>query len=227
MFANAAATGFVLAGGSGARMGQDKVLLPWGDSTLLEEALRKLRAVCGEVRICANRMDLGVYASVIPDAIAPDVVTQGAEPEKSASNKSIGPLGGIVAALEATATEWNLFLPVDLPLLPVEFLTELLERAHSGAAWAVIPCLAGRPQPLCAVYHRDLLPGLGQAVAEGKFKVMLALEFAVHATQNARLPDSREGIDRWDIPLSEQANWFLNLNTPEELEQAHRLFLRR
>jgi len=226
VFANSAATGFVLAGGSGARMGQDKVLLPWGDSTLLEEALRKLRVVCGEVRICANRLDLGAYAPIIFDAIALDSVTPGAGSEEAGRSESIGPLGGIVAALKNTATEWNLFLPVDLPLLPVEFLTELLERARSSAAWAVIPCLAGRPQPLCAAYHRDLLPGLVQAVAEGKFKVMLALESAVQAIQDARLPDSREGIDRWDIPLQEQANWFLNLNTPEELEQAQRLFLR-
>ncbi len=224
MIAPVSPTGFVLAGGRGTRMGQDKVLLPWGESTLLEEALRKLRAVCGEARICSNRLELGTYAPVVPDIVAPEEVATNATEDASFT---IGPLGGIVAALETTSSEWNLFLPVDLPLLPVEFLASLLERARRGSTLAVIPCLEGRPQPLCAVYHRDLLSGLWQVVAEGKNKVILAVESAARTTQATRPTSTRHGIDRYAVNASESANWFLNLNTPEELKQAHRLHVQQ
>ncbi len=220
MIAPASPTGFVLAGGRGTRMGQDKVLLPWGESTLLDQALRKLRAVCREVRICSNRLELGTYALVVPDIVAPE---ESATNATEAARSTIGPLGGLVAALETTASEWNLFLPVDLPLLPVEFLAALLERARSGSSLAVIPYLEGRPQPLCALYHRDLLSGLWQAVAEGKNKVILAVESAARTTQAARPTSTSHGIDRYQVNASESANWFLNLNTPEELKQAQRL----
>lgn len=189
------------------RLGQDKVLLEWNGSTLLELALRKLRAVCrdgssregrdGAVYICASRKDLDQYAPVLPDAAG-----------------AAGPLGGIVAALEATPTDWDIFLPVDMPLVPVEFLTALLERARQSMALAVVPYLAGRPQPLCAAYHRDLLPGLRGALREGKYAVMQAIE------QAAMRPDGTLAIDRLDVDMPEQAAWFLNLNTTEELELA-------
>ncbi|MGC9291103.1 MAG: molybdenum cofactor guanylyltransferase [Acidobacteriaceae bacterium] len=202
----ALATGFVLAGGHSTRLGQDKVLLMWDGGTLLEVALRKLRAVCGDgtnkedgggVYICTSRKDLGQYAPVLPDAA-----------------DAAGPLGGIVAALEKTCTDWGLFLPVDLPMVPVVFLSGLLERAHQGTALAVVPFFAGRPQPLCAAYHRDLLPGLRRALREGKYKVMQAIE------QAALRPDGTSAIDRLDIHAPDQAPWFLNINTPEDLEQA-------
>lgn len=225
-----AATGFVLAGGRSTRMGQDKVLLPWveggpenkNESTLLELALGKLRIVCGEARICSNRLELGKYAPVIPDMIAPvEAENAGSDAKSADANGSIGPLGGMVAALETTTTEWNLFLAVDLPVLPVEFLAALLERAQRAGASAVVPYLAGRPQPLCAVLHRSLLPGLWQAVAEGKYKVMLALEAAA-----GMLPGQGSGLERYEVDAAQSA-WFLNLNSPEDLALAQSLNLQR
>ncbi len=220
MLAPASPTGFVLAGGRGTRMGQDKVLLPWGDSTLLQVALRKLRAVCDEVYICSNRLELGSYAPVVPDSVAP---AEAAANTAEGAAATIGPLGGIVAALETTSTEWNLFLPVDLPLLPIEFLAALLGRARKGSSLAVIPCLETRPQPLCAIYHRDLLSGLQRSLAEGKYKVMLALESAAQWVQPVLPLDPRQGIDHYEVTASESAQWFLNLNTPEDWERAGRL----
>ncbi len=217
------ATGFVLAGGRSTRMGQDKVLLRWMENgldgrkegSLLELALGKLRAVCSEVRICSNRLELGEYASVIPDMIAPE------SEMTNNSVETIGPMGGIVAAMETTTTEWNLFLAVDLPLLPVEFLAEMLGRAQRAGSIAAVPYLAGRPQPLCAVLHRSLLPGLWQAVAEGKYKVMLALEAAA-----GMVAAQKAGVLRCEVDASKAA-WFLNLNTPEDVALAQGLHSQR
>ena len=211
-----APTGFVLAGGHSTRLGQDKVLLPWQGSTLLEDALSKLRIVCDQVYICTNRQELGKYAPAIPDGVGSANADNAIGP--------IGPLGGIVAALEATATEWNCFLPVDLPLLPVRLLEEMLDRARCESGYAVIPLWAGRQQPLCAIYHRDLLPGLRVSMMEGKYKVMLALEEAAKAAGSLRKQEGvfevQKFIEMYAVPSEMGADWFLNINTPEALRQA-------
>ena len=192
------ATGFVLAGGMGTRLGRDKVLAAWNGSSLLENALAKLRSVCGDVNICTNRDELNLYAPVIPDAM-------------DQNGESIGPLGGIVAALESTKTDWNIFLPVDVPLFPAELLAQMFSRVNgtSSVCLGCVPLFEGRAEPLCAVYHRDLLAGLQQAITNRIYKVSDAMLMA----------DPQQSIIRFDL-LAAAADWFLNVNTPEELTRA-------
>lgn len=55
--------GFVLAGGRSSRMGQDKALLPWKGSTLIQSVLREVfNAVRNVSLICAVH-----YAPFLPD----------------------------------------------------------------------------------------------------------------------------------------------------------------
>lgn len=181
------AAGFVLAGGRSTRMGQDKALLQLGGVTLVERCLGKLRAVCDEVAITGGQPGLERYGRVIPDE-AP----------------GCGPLGGIVAALEQSAHEWNLFLPVDAPFVPEECLEALLQAAGQGGSVAAIARADGRLQPLCGVYSRTMLPVLRRELAEGRWKVAPALELAgrVHVSDFAN------------------TQWFANLNTPAEFAEA-------
>ena len=85
-----AAAGFVLAGGHSRRMGRDKARLPWGDVTLLDHALERLRRVCSDVAILpgAEPRYLDAGAPVLPDAA-----------------RASGPLGGLVTALEQARHE--------------------------------------------------------------------------------------------------------------------------
>jgi molybdopterin-guanine dinucleotide biosynthesis protein A len=233
-------SGFVLAGGSSSRLGQDKVLLPWHGQTLLHHAVVRLRQVCGTVSVCANRDDLSQHlppsVAIVQDAIA-----------------GAGPLGGIVPALEASQTDWNLFLAVDLPLVPTEFLRMLAAQSKGDDIVAekslcVLPQIDGFPQPLCGLYHRSLAPGMRRALEEGKYKIMLALPEAISATaSNLKSPpdsmrefqeDAAGGISNARIRLLdvqalkmpvESGNelaaheWFLNINTQSELQRARDL----
>ena len=104
----------------------------------------------------STRPDLSSYAPVVPDL-----------------HPGCGPLSGIEAALAATTRPLNLFLPVDLPLLPARFLSWMLRRAEITGALVTVPRANGRPQPLCAVYHRDLLAGVTASLAAGNYKVCL------------------------------------------------------
>jgi len=200
---------FILAGGQSRRMGRDKALLGFHGRPLVENMLTKLRTLGFPSCIVGSRPDLAGYAPVIPD-----------------NYPGSGPLAGIEAALAETNDEMSLFVPVDLPLLPAEFLHWMAGRARQTSALATIPRLQGRPQPLCAVYHQALLPDARSALAAGKPKVMRAVERAASA--------SRLGIDAFDVetaaaslrpfidwPLAPPVHrWFHNFNTPADLECA-------
>jgi molybdopterin-guanine dinucleotide biosynthesis protein A len=203
------AEGFVLAGGRSTRMGQDKALLSLAGRSLLEIALDKLRILplAAAPRIVAVRSDLSSHAAVIADL-----------------HPGCGPLSGIEAALAATARPLNVFLPVDIPLLPAHFLLWMLQRAETTGAVMTVPRMNGRPQPLCAVYHRDLLGHITASLRAGDYKVMQVV------TEAARAHSSFHPIDIFDVELVSSVNsellalsplpphrWFHNCNTPEDV----------
>jgi molybdenum cofactor guanylyltransferase len=196
---------FVLAGGQSTRMGRDKALLELNGRPLVAHAIDKLRALGLWPRIVGSRNDLAVFAPVIPDI-----------------HPQAGPLGGIEAALAASDQEQNLFLPVDLFLLPVDFLRWMIERVEFTHALATIPRLQGRLQPLCAIYSRALLPHAQAALASGDAKVTHAVERAATAT-GLRIDsfdvESIAAAQSWDQarPLH---RWFANVNTPADFEKA-------
>ncbi|MES2221954.1 MAG: molybdenum cofactor guanylyltransferase [Acidobacteriota bacterium] len=222
-------SGFVLAGGRSSRLGRDKALLPWppdetaeGKSrTLLQHSIHRLESVCATVSVCASRDDLPFTGDVIPDAL----------PES-------GPLGGIVAALEHSMTDWNLMLAVDLPFLPVEVLQALVRSAPQSAAEprptstplvvCILPRFDGLPQPLCGLYHRSLTPGLRTALEAGNFKMMAALQEACDGPQSM---GSGRRIEWWDAAgfaaesptAPDPGKWFLNINTLRDWQYARQL----
>lgn len=194
---------FVLAGGASTRMGRDKALLEISGRPLIALALDKLSALglAHQPRIAGSRPDLAPFAPVVPDNFP-----------------GCGPLAGIEAAMTASDADLHLFLPVDLPNLPVKFLAWMAHRAESSQAAATIPLLASRPQPLCAVYRRTLLPGLRSALEAGRYKVISAIESAAASSIDAFEVESLASSlipETWPSapPLHD---WFRNLNTPDE-----------
>jgi molybdenum cofactor guanylyltransferase len=197
--------GFVLAGGRSSRMGQDKALLEVGGRSLVEIALDKLRSIgLAAPRIAAARSDLSSYAPVVPDL-----------------HPGCGPLSGIEAALAATTQPLNVFLPVDMPLLPARFLTWMVQRAGITGALVTVPRINGRPQPLCAVYHRDLLGSISASLLAGDYKVMPAVSAAALGPQALDVFDTErlasthpELLGFSPLPLY---RWFHNCNLPEDM----------
>ena len=210
-----AAEGFVLAGGRSTRMGRDKALLSISGRALLTIALDQLRALHlspeGTPRIAGSRPDLAVHAPIVEDI-----------------HPGCGPLSGIEAALAVSCVPLNLFVPVDLPFLPPEFLGWMLLRAAATGALVTYPRVNGVAQPLCAVYHRDLLAPITRALAGGEYKVVLVL--AAAAWEIAGPAGYSQAIDTFDLESLAAAypelpafspaplyRWFQNCNTPEDL----------
>jgi molybdopterin-guanine dinucleotide biosynthesis protein A len=201
------AEGWVLAGGRSVRMGRDKAGIALAGRPLLEIMLNKLRMLGLRARVA------GLRASV---ANADAEVLRDAHPD-------CGPLSGMETALGNSEAALVLMLGVDLPLLETEFLFWMLERAATTRAIATIPRVGSEPQPLCAVYRRELLAGVTEALSSGDYKAMVAVERAVAGIGSG-------GMDCFDTERvaatsawrsTRPAHWqFMNCNTPEDLALA-------
>jgi molybdopterin-guanine dinucleotide biosynthesis protein A len=188
--------GFAVAGGRSRRMGRDKALLPWAGSDLLDHALERLAKAADEVRILSGaerrHTDRGVPVEVDP-------------------SPALGPMGGLLAALESARDGGALLLGIDLPLVPVELLTRLVSL--SPEADAIVPVSPRGPEPLCAFYGPGCLDPVRRAVSRGDLR-MTAFWADVAVRQ--------VGPDELAVhgPPSEV---FLNVNTPEDYDRAQRL----
>jgi molybdopterin-guanine dinucleotide biosynthesis protein A len=192
--------GFVLAGGRSTRMGTDKALLHYAGRPLIAHAVELLKSAGVAPHIVGVRPDLAAYAPIVEDL-----------------HPGRGPLGGIEAALASSSSEWNLFLPVDLPLLPSVFLKYLIERARITGAAATIPTLAGEPEPLCTVYSRDLLAGIRESLESGSYKVMHGINRSAQPSEVDLFSVEAVAATRDDWPLEPLRRWFQNMNTPVDL----------
>ena len=190
------AAGFVLAGGQSTRMGQNKALLELAGRPLIVRALAALSEVCADVAIAGGAPELAAFGRLVAD-----------------ETPGCGPLGGLVAALEQTAYEWNLFVPVDVPFVPVYVWRSLLDCAAANPQAACVMSRAPggeedrgntQVQPLCAVYARWSAPVLRQHLLAGRWKVTAAIAAA-------------GPVVYCDF---EDAAWFRNLNTPDDFKRA-------
>lgn len=221
-------SGYVLAGGRSSRMGRDKALLELGGKSLVEHAVAKLRKVCGEVHILGNKPELAGYAPLVQDL-----------------HEGCGPLGGMEAALNHSHREWSLFMPVDMPFIPVTFLTEwssMVTGSNVGCLRIAMFTVGERPQPTLCLLHRTVTPYVQRAVERGDFKVYPVLEAAGKAlAQEQEVPldhvfknllwsedaaiNERYG-DLWgtatELEQTAKPLWFANLNTPEDFAEAEK-----
>lgn len=206
--------GFVLAGGRSSRMGADKALLALGGRPLIAHALATLRAAGLTASIAGARADVRAALT----GFAP--VVEDGEPDK-------GPLGGICAALAATAAELSVFLPVDLPLLPAVLVALLLRDAQTTGAPVTLVSVNGFAQTFPAVVGQAALAALRNELEAGRAGCFAAFQAAAaQLCQPLRvlpveyLVQAGQMVDAVGMPA---ALWFLNVNAPEELELAERL----
>jgi len=172
-------------------MGRDKAFLPFRGKTLLAHALEVASNVA-KVYIVGSRNKFADYAPVIEDLY-----------------DDRGPLGGIHAALNATMTDLNVILAVDLPFLPPEFLLYLIERIRVTAAVVAVARVRGRLQPLCAAYRRAFRNRAEEGLRAGHNKID-----ALFSPADTLVIEEAELVG-----LSFPAVIFDNVNTPEEYDR--------
>ena len=191
--------GFILVGGQSSRMGSDKSQLVFGTRTGVEHIAAALRVLTPRIRLVGAR-NQGSSAGL---QNVPDMYLRW------------GALGGIQAALAAAQSEWALIVACDLPLVTAELFARLWQFAQQSQGEtfdAIVPVQPDdRPQPLCAIYHRESCSAAAkQLIGEDEHKPRALL---------ARVRT------RWvtfgelsDLPGAQ--NFFLNVNTPNDYERA-------
>lgn len=150
---------YLLAGGKSTRMGSDKGMLPFGETTFAETSRQVLQEVFDEVVVIANNpIYHESFSEVLPDLI----------PEQ-------GPIGGIYTALSHSSKEYCFIASCDMPLLSSEAIRHFLDHCYSDNRIHISACHY-RNFPLPGLYHRSLLPQIKQAIECGERKLMYLFE---------------------------------------------------
>jgi len=162
-------SGVVLCGGTSRRLGTDKALLRFAGEPLVLRASRLLATVAVDVRVAggphrslADVLD-GTSFAQIEDATSHD-----------GAGTAVGPLGGIVAGLEAARHELVAVLAVDMP-----FASSSVFRLMAGLIGhraAAVPVTTEGSEPLHAVYARRAAPLLRAALEDGTRSVRQAVD---------------------------------------------------
>lgn len=185
-------TAVVLAGGAGRRMaGQDKGLIPLQGKPLIHYVLGRLAGQTGKLLINCNR-NQQVYAAfgypLLQDSMA----------------GGLGPLAGLLVALEQSDSEFVLSVPCDTPYLPRDLVPRMLATLQQEHAHACTVSDGERLHPVIMLVHRDTAPGLRHYLESGKRKVH----------------DWYYSVAHCSTDFSDQPQAFVNINTPDQLEQA-------
>ncbi len=182
------------AGGVSRRMGRPKALLPAPGSgePLIRHIAALLRPLADDLLVIAN--DPAIVAA-LNDLQARSLAD---------AFPGTGPLGGLATGL-AALDGWCICVACDLPFAQPDVFRYLI--AQSNESWdAVVPLVAGRPQPLHALYHRRSLPALEALLQAGGRRM------------DGFLPQVRTRfVQEEEVrPLDPDLRSFVNVNTPEE-----------
>ncbi len=189
-------TGVVLAGGLSTRIGRDKGRLDIGGVPQWSRPVERLRLLFSEV----------IYATNDPDFKTPSdlKVTLDEVPH-------LGPLGGILAALKAAATERVFVVAYDMPFVQEDLVRYLVRLAPK--ADVTVPVIGGKLEPLHAVYNRSCADVIEEQLKAGRRKIIDFYQTViVH-----EVPET--DLRRLDPELLS----FFNINTWEDVERAEGL----
>jgi molybdopterin-guanine dinucleotide biosynthesis protein A len=195
-------------------MGTDKALVELAGKPLVAHSVDQLRDAGLEPQIVGARSALSAFAPLIADE----------QPDR-------GPLGGVVSALAQTAEEWAVFVSIDMPLMAPALISYLREDARRTGCAVTLAACNGFAQTFPAAIRRDARPLLRAELERGAGGCFAAFEAAARErAQNVRVLAAevlaqagqvRDARGLWPH------QWFLNVNTREDLEGASAALPRR
>ena len=169
-------------------MGREKGLVDFKGKPLIQYGIDLLSSFTDRIIISSGNPDyLSFGYEIIPDEVSGQ-----------------GPAAGLAAALERSATPWNIVLACDLPFLETEFIEELLNAAQNCKA--VVPVHHGNMEPLAALYHKDLGMLFREAIANENLalrKILLSCRVNYLGT---------------DLMIEKYPNLFVNLNSMDQMD---------
>jgi len=179
----------IFAGGKSSRMGEDKALLPFGDAkTLTEFQLQKFQAHFDNIYIsCKNKEKFHFDANFIED---------------NPLYHDSAPLIGLISVFETLDCDEIFVLSVDAPFFEKEHFEKLLAENADDTSIIVAKSSNG-PEPLCAIYKKEILPIMIELAEEKRYKLSGLFE----KTETKYVTFAHEDI-------------FANLNFPQDYQKA-------
>lgn len=185
--------GLVLTGGKSSRMGEDKSLLKYHGKTQMEYCFELLQNVCEKVFI-SNRKD---QAGLSGHKGLPQI-------HDLKKYSDIGPLAGILSAMEKHPKAAWLILACDLPYVTAKTIEYLIQNRDSKQLATAYKSTQNQlPEPLCAVYESKFYQTILKFLKQG-------------------IDCPRKIMINSDVKLLEQTDpaALENINNPEELKTA-------
>lgn len=174
-------------------MGQDKATVDLGGETLLEHATTRLSRQVNALSINSNSDDLKSDWPIIKDLI-PDFA---------------GPLAGVLSAIDWTATLFPIHthivtVPIDAPFFPNDLVSELSRSRNDNIC---VARYCGTLHPVFALWPVSVAPILKTWLADPNNRSVKHFILSVAHTMI-------------DFPSIDGLDPFMNINTPDDLEQA-------
>ncbi|MEZ5307923.1 MAG: molybdenum cofactor guanylyltransferase [Pyrinomonadaceae bacterium] len=197
---------YILAGGNSSRMGREKALLEINKTpmtSIVAEAVREAGADSLKIVAGTKAASLSRFFSDSPviDDFSPN----------------LGPPGGIFTALEDAKQDSVFAVACDLPFVSAELISFLKSRFDETNADALIPIQPdGFKQTLCAFYRKS----------------KCIVPFQAHLLRSDVTPSVRDMLERVEAVyvgfeefehLAGAHDFFLNLNTPMDVESAREM----
>lgn len=168
--------------------GEDKGLLLLKGRPLIQHVLEHLTPQCDSVLININR-NRDAYAK-FGHPLIEDSLPGG-----------LGPLAGLLTALEHSQDDYVISVPCDTPQLPLDLVSRMLESLQRNNADVCTVDDGERLHPVILLVKRSLRANLRQYLESGGRKVHDWFYSVAHCTAD----------------FSEQPEAFMNINTPEQL----------
>jgi molybdopterin-guanine dinucleotide biosynthesis protein A len=156
----------ILAGGIGRRMGgMNKALLNYGDEAFIERQLRVAAHGSDEIIVVSNDRAISSLlhnrsnVTIIPDIYIGE-----------------GPLAGLHAGLLAASSSSVWLLGCDQPFLNVAAAHYMNERLENSTYQAVLPVIGGKPQPLHALYRKEIALQVQAQLEQGERRILSLLD---------------------------------------------------
>ncbi|MDC1311734.1 molybdenum cofactor guanylyltransferase [Burkholderiales bacterium] len=182
-------TGVILAGGRGKRMGgKNKALIPFNNSTLIENAIEAIQPQVDEIIISANQDLLRLSKLGFP------VI------EDQASNQ--GPLIGIVSVAGHISTTNVVITPCDVINIPETYVQEMIFALESTKSDIVVAKTNRGAQHLNCAFKLSEIDDLKRIIEKGTLRV---------SAWQAKLKTSYVEFDR------DQMDVFKNINEPQDI----------
>lgn len=185
----------VLAGGQSSRMGQDKALLCWDGTPMLQRVCRAASPCCDRVYILTPWQER--YQASISHTIPNLHWLAETHPRQ-------GSIVGLLQGMTEIEADWILLLACDLPLLDPVILQVWINQLDrlTNPILALVPRQSHGWEPLCAFYRKTALPELQNFIQQGgrSFQIWL----------------SQISVQPLDV-IGQESQMLWNCNTPKDL----------